>query len=210
MATSDDTRLADDSEQRAAHQQERRIASDGTSSWTAAPAAVNTLLTDTHLLPSQQEGGAASAAFNTMLTDTPLLAKGRTAPAAGFVPHPPPRRIARDGKAYTEEDFQHWSGVACSKIWDAAIPESSVAKPAPDHVPDPAPAPDPVPARVTVPPEQASSSVAKSATAPALTQAATIQGGPTAEQVARVSAIMGEYRTGNWLDEHERWKRDCA
>ena len=129
---------------------------------------------------------------------------------ADFVPQPPPRRIARDGKAYTEEYFQQWYGVACSKIWDAAIPESSVAKPAPDHVPDLAPALDPVPARVTVPPQQASSSVAKSATALAPTQAATIQGGPTAEQVARVSAIMGEYRTGNWLDEHERWKRDCA
>ena len=63
LDTSDDTHLADE---------ERRIASDGTvytrrtflgyygdefgiSSWIAAPAAVNTLLTDTRPLPSQQE-----------------------------------------------------------------------------------------------------------------------------------------------------------
>ena len=92
--TSDDSHLADDSKQRedvAGHsgyappvQEERRIASDGngytfreclefygeelgTSSWTAAPAAVNTLLTDTHPLPSQQERDAASAAVNTLL-----------------------------------------------------------------------------------------------------------------------------------------------
>ena len=73
--TSDDTHFADE---------ERRIASGGTSSWTAAPAAVNTLLTDTRLLPSQQEPetpplavpatpsappSPASAAVDTLLTE---------------------------------------------------------------------------------------------------------------------------------------------
>ena len=57
--TSDDTHFADE---------ERRIASGGTSSWTAAPAALYTLLTETRLLPSQHERAATSAAVNTLLT----------------------------------------------------------------------------------------------------------------------------------------------
>ena len=33
---------------------------------------------------------------------------------------------------------------------------------------------------------------------------------PTADQVAYVSKIMGEYRKEDWLDDEERWKREMA
>ena len=67
--TSDDTHLADE---------EVRIASEDlrTSSWTATPVAVDTLLTDTRLPPSQQERGAASAAVNTLLTPPAAASSG--------------------------------------------------------------------------------------------------------------------------------------
>ena len=59
-------------------------------------------------------------------------------------------------------------------------------------------------------PACAPSSALELGTAPASAQAVTIQGTPTADQVAQVSSTMCEYRDGNGLDKRERWKRDCA
>ena len=108
----------------------------------------------------------------------------------------PEMRIARDGKAYTEEEFYKWYGVTGSNIWDSAIPESSLAA---DSALTPA-----------LYPACAPYSALELGTAPASAQAVTVQRTPTADQVASVSLIMCEYRNGNWLDEHEMWRRDCA
>ena len=41
------------------------------------------------------------------------------------------RRIAWDGEAYTNEDFQQWYGAAGGNIWDTAVREHSQGFPPP-------------------------------------------------------------------------------